>query len=134
MTQWFMQLKISIKLTSKIMIWGIISIQATHNLVTGLGKVKAAGLQMAFLSWALWKLWPLVKPTYNNRLCICFECINSHVVPKIHGKPNLSKTLYCFKLVIYLLHTPARYTVLAFCAPIKQGFYRPGNEIRRGKQ
>ena len=76
--------------------------------------------------------WPLVKPTYNNRLCICFECINSHVAPKIHGK-----TLYCFKLVIYLhnlLHTPARYTVLAFCAPIKPGFYRPGNEIRRGKQ
>jgi hypothetical protein len=37
-----MQLKISIKLTSKIMILGIISIQATHDLVTGLiGKVKA---------------------------------------------------------------------------------------------
>jgi hypothetical protein len=36
-----MQLKIPIKLTLKIMIWGILFIQATHNLVTGLGKVKA---------------------------------------------------------------------------------------------
>ena len=48
-----------------------------------------------------------------------FGCINSHAVPKMHGKHNLGKTLYCFKLsnIFTIQYTPA-IDLSAFCAPI----------------